>query len=433
MRRACLLLLAAACSRSSGLPADRPITAFWPGSAEAANRAIVPASFTVPDEHACAADPTRAYISELFFHGLDDIQVEDHWAPIFPGPFSRRRSVGQPELSVAGRLTGVNDSSDDVLGDHPFGPDMNADLAPDPAQAFLVFEGGRKADALHTEVEQRLFPRAALGFTPQAGDRALLRGAWVLDCGHPPYGAELHPPTFLHYARAATPLTTIAATVVVPYRSSSLYSPLPSLSTDFANQARYGDPQTKTFSRALVAAVLHAVVNNDDRLTAHGLLVPTHFDQLDFTVCAPLPKPAGAKLDAHYRFTARTGVSLQATSYPAEGCVRFQAAMGADYSPMPLAPMDADWPWAALSASASEQLGQPIDVRLKIIDLLKRQGVDGTKMASLQEDHPPRIDAYPALQPRAGADQDAPTAVISGADDQPFPLYGRASVGWTSP
>src|SRR5438270_499616 len=88
----------------------------------------------------------------------------------------------------------------------------------DPAYAFLPFEHLRST-MLHTEVETHTLPRAALGYTPAAGDRALMRGVWVLDCGHPPYGAEMHPPTFVTYARAADARTTVAAAVVVPYRS----------------------------------------------------------------------------------------------------------------------------------------------------------------------------------------------------------------------
>jgi hypothetical protein len=51
-------------------------------------------------------------------------------------------------------------------------------------------------------------------------------------------------------------------------------------------------------------------------------------------------------------------------------------------------------------------------------------------MPALQADHPPVVDAYPALQTRPGADADAPAAIDSGADDQPFPLYGRIRVRW---
>jgi hypothetical protein len=428
----CTLLLAA-CHSSDNLTiaADRAILDWSGTSAIDRNRGILPQGFTTPDEHSCATDPTRVFIGELFKTGLRDIQVENHWAPIISGPQAGKRTLSMPEISLAGTVHSVNDSTDDVLGDHPFGVDSNADITPDAPYTFQVFRGESVApDALHTEVEQRIFPRAALGYSPQAGDRALQRGAWILDCGHPPYGSEMHPPTFLHYARAADAQTTIAAVAVMPYRSSQLFNPDPALAVDFANAARFDDANTRTFSRALVAAIFHAVNNNDDRLTSHALMIGNRFDKLDWLVCAPLPKPAGAVLDARYRLTARTGVNITATQYAASGCVRFVATMGSDYVPMALALKNADWPWDQLSASASGQLGQPIDVRQKIIDLLNNAGFDGTHTIALQPDHPPLIDAYPALQTRAGADQDGPTALDSRADDQPYPLYGRIHVGW---
>lgn len=417
--RALLLLALAACSKGSGIAADRPPLGWFDSNA---NREIFPKGPPAPDEHACAADPARQYIGELFRTGINDVQVNYHWAPIAGGP-----PRSQPEVALAGVIVGADDSGDDVLGDHPFGTDIDADVKPDPAYAFLAFPSVRP---LHTEVEHRTFPRAALGFTPQAGDRVLMKGAWALDCGHPPYEAELHPPSFMGYSRAVDAKTTIAAALFVPYRSSLLFNLNAALSTDFGNPARFANVDTKPFSQALVADILHAVVNNDDRLTSHALMVPNRFEKLDWLVCAPLPRPKGAALDASWRFTARTGVTISANPYPGDGCVRFTATMAADYSPMALAHADADWPWDQLSASASGQAGQPIDVRQEIISILAKQGIDGSKLNALQPDHPPRIDAYPALATRAGADADSPTAIDTAADDQPFPFYGRVRVGW---
>ncbi len=85
----------------------------------------------------------------------------------------------------------------------------------------------------------------------------------------------------------------------------------------------------------------------------------------------------------------------------------------------------ADWPWDQLSASASAQLGRSIDVRQALIAQF-----NAPNASALQADHPPLVDAYPALQTRAGADQDSPIAIDSPADDQPFPFYGRIRVGW---
>jgi len=183
-------------------------------------------------------------------------------------------------------------------------------------------------------VERRIFPRDALGFSPLPGDRVLMKGVWVLDCGHPPYGAEMHPPTFLHYARSPDARSTVAAAVVVPYRSALLFQPNVALATDFGNTQRLGDSASVPFSNALVGAVLHAMFNNDDRLATHGLMVPNRFDRLDWLVCAPLPRPAGAMMDASWRFTARTGVRVKTSRYGASGCVRFVATMDASYSPM---------------------------------------------------------------------------------------------------
>jgi len=424
-----LLLLAACSGGGLSIPADRPILGWSGSSAADANRALLPKGFTAPDVHACAADPTRAYIGELFFHGTTDIQVLWHWAPIVGGANALSPALDQPELSLSGTLVGADDSTDDVLGDHPFGLDVDGDVKLDAASSFLAFEGsGAQGTPLHTEVETRIFSRAALGWTPSPGDSVLMRGAWIIDCGHPPYGAEMHPPTFLHYAHTADAQTTVAAALVVPYRSSQLFNRNAAVSTEFSNLGRFGDADTHPFSAALVDSIEHAVFYNDDHLTTHALMVPNHFDKLDWLVCAPLPRPAGAKLDASWRFTARTGVAIATTRYDSSGCVRFVATMGAAYTPMALAHAEAPWPWDQLSASASNQLGQSIDVRLEIIKLLGQSAA--SPMLALQANHPPVVDAYPALQTRPGADADAPSAIDNGADDQPFPLYGRIRVRW---
>lgn len=431
---ASLLALIAACSHeeSPPIPADRAVLLWYGSGAQDQNRRSLPPGFTVPDEHACAADTSRIYLGELFLTPTDP-QVKWHWAPIVRGPDPARPTLDQPELSLAGTLVAAGDSNDDVLADHPFSLDVVADVTPDAAFSFLPFNGTAVTQrAIHPEVEKNIFPRDALGWTPQASDRALLRGAWVLDCGHPPYGSEIHPPTFLGYARPADATTTIAAAIVVPYRSSLLFHPDPALATDFGNTARFTDPFSQPFPFALESALAAAVAPGStvQRLSAHALMVANRFDTLDWAVCAPLPRPAGATLDAHWRFTSRTGVNVSATPLDADGCVRFTATMTAAYTPMPLVHADADWPWDAVSASATSQLGQPIDVRQALIQIASQINPFAGQAPALQPDHPPLVDAYPLLPTRAGADADSPTAIEAGADDQPFPFYGRVRVAW---
>lgn len=429
MKRIVWLLLAA-CSSTPGVsvPADRPGLLFTGTSATDANTKALPKSFTRPDEHNCAADTTRVYLGELFVNGIDNAEVFWHWAPIVGGSQPSQPTLGQPEFSVAGTLRGADDSTDDVLADHPFGLDVDADLEPDPPYAFMQFDT-RTSTTLHTEVENRIFPRTALNYTPAAGDRALMRGAWVLDCGHPPYGAEMHPPTFMAYSRSADTKTTIAATAVIPYRSSLLFSGDTGAAVALDNTARFGS--AKPFPFAMLDAVQTAILTNQQFITTHALMTANHFDSLDFLVCAPLPRPAGASMDASWRFTARTGVTVNVTRLDSNGCVRVQASMTAAYKPMPLTYQDDVWTWQQLSDSASTQLGQSIDVRQAIIDAIKKQtGQDVSGAPALQPQNSPHIDAYAALQTRPGADQDAPIAITTAADDQPYPFYGRLRVSW---
>ena len=410
------------------VPADRPPLSFTGTTATEANAGALPKGFAGPDVHACAADPTRAYLGELFASGnINDAEVFWHWAPIVPGPHPSQPTLNQPEFSVAGTLRGADDSGDDVLADHPFGFDVDADLEPDPPFAFLQFDT-RTSTTLHTEVEQRIFPRAALGYSPAAGDRALMRGAWVLDCGHPPYGAEMHPPTFMAYSRSIDAKTTIGAAVVMPYRSSLLFSADTNVALALDNTARFAG--AKPFPLAMLDAVETAVLTGQQFLSTHALMTANRFDALDFLVCAPLPRPAGASMDASWRFTARTGVKLDVTRLDSAGCVRVAAAMDATYQPAPLTFRDDVWTWDALSASASEQLGTSVDVRQAIIHAAGALVDPNNPPPALQADHSPHIDAYAATGTRAGADQDAPIEIASGADDQPYPFYGRIRVAW---
>src|SRR5712692_7061186 len=141
MNRAGLLSLMVGCSGGGvSIPADRPILLWTGNSASDANRALLPKGFTAPAETACAADTTRAYLGELFTHGINNPQVSWHWAPIVSGPVAATPTLRQPEFSLAGALAGADDSGDDVLSDHPFGTDVDADVTPDPAYGFLPFD-----------------------------------------------------------------------------------------------------------------------------------------------------------------------------------------------------------------------------------------------------------------------------------------------------
>lgn len=420
-------LLAGSCGRSYPAgPLDRPILALDAAAART-NQGLLPAGFPGPKQTACGPDTTRAFIGELADHPPDQAKVPLHWAPVVPGPVEGKATVEQPELFAEGTVSQTNRSDLDTSFDHPVGFDLNLDIALDAPFTFLADNHDAQNHDLHTELESGFFADG-FGFQPQVGDRVVARGAWIFDCGHPAYETELHPPSFLALARAQDPRTTVALALALPWRTTQLYGAVTAVA-DFA-----GDPfrlrnQGEPFPRAFLDEIILAAATAKDHLELHALLEAPRFQQLAFTVCAPSPRPAKASLRFSHRFALRSGVALAAVAREDQGCVDYTLSMGAAYVPPQPNRTDRVWPWATISAQASGQSGQSLDVRQLIIGSLRSAGLRTDGPAFL-EAHPPVIDAVAPLVPRADAAQDSPSAVAAGADDQPYPFAGRVRVWW---
>jgi hypothetical protein len=91
-------------------------------------------------------------------------------------------------------------------------------------------------------------------------------------------------------------------------------------------------------------------------------------------------------------------------------------------------PNHVTWSWADINAAASEQEQHPIDVKQMIYDRLCNHG-KGDCLPYAGIDRDPIIDRYPDQHPLAGAGAASPI-LISTADTQPFPFYGRVQVSW---
>lgn len=406
----------------------RPILGLDPAE-ERADRAQLPSGFTSPQDTACSTDATRGFLEELADHPVNDARVAYEWAPVLAGPSATRPVVRPPEFYVAGVAGDIERAGSDLPFTHPFSLDTNFDVHVDDAYRWLVH--ARNPDeppgALHAEVEEALLPTAAFGLPLREGDRVLLRGVWILDCGHPPYDAELHPPTFVATARAVDATTTESLALANPYRVAQLFTHDARAVTDFANDARF--TTAVPFPEHLVNEIALAALNRSHRIEAHALLEATRFDTLRWQVCAPSPRPTGAALTYTYRFTARTGVNVTATALADAGCVRFTATMGASYRPLVPARSDREYPWDQISRDAEGAGNTSIDVRERVLAVLRAQGLSTSNVA-FDAATAPYIDAYPPLAPREGADRSSPTGVVTGADDQPFPFYGRVTVRW---
>src|SRR5437016_13065075 len=82
-----LVLALMACSEQEfTIPADRSILAWYGPGAEDRNRSLLPRGFNGPDVHSCAADPTRAYLAELFVAGRGRAPGPGREAPHVPAP-----------------------------------------------------------------------------------------------------------------------------------------------------------------------------------------------------------------------------------------------------------------------------------------------------------------------------------------------------------
>jgi len=256
----------------------------------------------------------------------------------------------------------------------------------------------------------------------------LLQGSWIFDCGHPEYEAEIHPPTFVAFARNDGN-ATVSLAFVNPYRVTQLYGQA-RLATEFPYDSRYSDTGVAPLMSRIKAEVFSAALGEISQLELHPFLEATRFTALTWYVCAPDPKPSkSSSLAYSYRFVARTGVTLSVARRGNSGCLEFHAEMTAAYQPATPDTTDQPWPWAQISADASSQAGTAVDVRQTIIDALAQQGITGD-VPALHEDVPPVVGHFASLTPRAGADLDAPTALVQTADDQPFPFYGRVRAYW---
>lgn len=357
------------------------------------------------------------------------------WAPVVPSSsVPGRPTVDEQQFIAGGFLERWVPPGEDIMFAHPFGADYSMDVSLNPVGYLYlnyVKPGGGNTIPLHVEIESGLFPYQDFGWgvpLDHGQDAVLVKGDWILDCGHPSaYGSEIHPPSFLAFAHQKDSQTTEALAFASPYRTTQLYNSNEKLAYDFANYKRFSDPDTKAFPDHEMDEVTKVVELQSNNLEAHAMVEPTDFGNVSWNVCAPGTRPAESTLDYTYHFTARTGVGLQAIPNADTGCVQFIAVEGPAFSAAPQKPNVVTWSWSEINKAASDQAGKPTDVKAIIYDRLHQKGL---YLPYIGIENDPKIDSYPALHPRPGASAEGPIGVTAGADDQPFPFYGRARVAW---
>jgi hypothetical protein len=148
------------------------------------------------------------------YAGSDDPKFE--WVPVLHPGVEQDDEVG-----LAGTAVNPNPSDKDLQFTHPFGPDFEFTIVPDPAYTNLLAAANKDPHDLQTygqdwakavaagipvhagllgvEIDGALVPPA---YRVEQGDRVAVYGRWIVDVGHAGFHTEIHPPLLMAYARS---------------------------------------------------------------------------------------------------------------------------------------------------------------------------------------------------------------------------------------
>ena len=421
------LLLTGCGSKAATKPVVRGVLGFDQNVAAVANQPLFKA-----DPGVACGSPTEEFGVELVHvPSPTQAKVLNEWAEIVPGK----------QMYISGTVAQSEFSQGDLNFTHPFGKDIVADITPDRPYAQLAQRLGTGSDedgpppgTLHWELSRNLFPRNEQGFylpgyLPGRGDRIASYGRWIVDCGHDDFHTEIHPPAFLAVAHPEGS-TTVSHAFYNPYFETQLFTPDATLSAELGNARRLSDPNTRPFPFYLYHQLLSLAHVGEappggfiNHLEAHHLLEANRASPITWYVCAPGPKPSGAKLSVSYHFTNRPGVSVSAGPDEDSGCVRFTGTLGPSYQPLNPERHDCVDPWSELNQQAGAALGNPgLDIEKDI-----EEKVPPSFAPAVKRD--PSVDCYdPLTVPLPGGPNQA--AKVFTSNDEPYPFYGEARVGW---
>ncbi len=366
--------LVAACSAGvSTLHASGKSVSWAQGQAEAANG--TPPTYTAAG--VCGSD-SATYLSELV-NGGNPLQAKvlHEWSDIVPGG---------KQVLISGSVSTTHLGPYDLPISHPYGYDLSMDVASDPQ--FLAFSKqlgtpAEAADHMHVEISSGLIPHVARtsqasstqtwdqlaafnlqgfqpGFAmPAVGDRILIMGRWIIDCGHSNYGTELHPMSFLSWTHTQG-ATTVDHTYYNPYQDTEAYSTVTSVLGKVDDAGRFAG--AKAFPPYLVAQVLAAVNGTIDHLSAPELVKATHTSPVPWQVCAP-SGTSGSNLQVHYDIVTRPGVQVTVTPETSAPCATVSTVLGPNYRALDAQLRQCVLPWSYLSQVAQATYGTSVDLR----------------------------------------------------------------------
>lgn len=421
---------------TSSSAAPKPQLAF-PEAAAVAYNGTLPSAESLG---VCGSDTYR-FFEELAQHSPLEYEVAHRLGDV--------RTTGNAQAVVSGVVASSVVGSGDFPFDHTFGSDFNMDVAPDPAFADLAQLDGVPGGDLHVELGAGLLPHTDLppgpatgqdwpdhstvaqgaiqpGYLPTVGDRVIVLGRWIVDCGHTNFSTELHPITFMAWSHTDGD-KTIVNFLYNPYYETQRYHPEKTIANDVNNTARFADKWAIDFPKGLIYSILRiqdsgpAPYTSIDHLESWAMIAANTESPLQWEACAP-PSATGPYTSIAYEVQARPGAFVGATAYDhTEGCVTMATLLHTQRTPNP--PWrECDTPWAWLNTVAAAEGG------MSTLDL---QAELSTYVAAPFRSRlvpPPLLNCYDPVQGPEVA------AIPAGLDvhtnnDLLAPFYGRVVVG----
>jgi len=325
----------------------------------------------------------------------------------------------QPVVA-AGVVLSPSLSQNDVPFTHPFGLDWQFSVALDPQYDFLLAPGNLGPDSefveatrhaaalglpakkgvLGVETDQDLIPAA---YRAREGDRVILLGRWIADCGHADFHAEIHPPLLMVSARADGRTATVVSLIGRPWLVGQRFQ---------ADDA--------PIRRHLLNEVIKVETFRSTRVEAHPRILPPFSRpvSIEFTVRPPRRRFPKERLAISGHFTVRSGVHVAVSGGDGAVAVRIDLDPAA-YKVAPL-PRRKDWNLPI------EFLGRQTDV----IDKIQLVNLIGHPLAGLLLQRDWLTDRYDAPVAVSAHDSEAGPMPYSVDDGQPFPIYGWMRVVW---
>jgi len=348
----------------------------------------VPSNSLEEVKQVCGSE-TAVFGSELFTTPPSKIKVKNEWGDIVPGK----------DMEISGRISDVELSGGDLSIDHPFSRDFTFDVLLDEPYWPLARQlgtgakdGGAGEHELHMEIElgqmlhslpqfkgpaegepwqllpfeqtqpptptldTRAHENLEAGYIPREGERIVMRGRWIIDCGHPDFHAELHPITFMAFAHAQG-AKTVVHVLSNPYRVTQLYG----AGTGEVNSTPKGAPFPEGLEHSVGVDVEEAIGGIKAPITLPVGLERTKPEATPFIACRP--EGSSAKLKVRRHIIEREGVSV-AVKPLARECASAFAHVGragsskfGDYTALQPPVRTCVLPWNLVTAEVAGGLG----------------------------------------------------------------------------